>query len=989
MLIILPDTCAASRIRQVLVTEANKLNIPALLGPHITTLKKWVTNQNSRFDAQTISHYCRELILYDALSQHPQLYGKGNPWTLTNELLQLFDELTLGNARLPADINEFVHRLSQAYGIKNDGIHALGREAKLVHTLWHAWHKQLESKNFIDETTDYVLCLTNSTNNINPVSNISSNISSNINSSNVSNNNCSNKIYLLGFYDLSAIESDWIKSNQVERQRHLILYGEDNPVLRDHTDLRDTTSITTTTPYTEGINAVFNNEGSVLKNRALAFSKQYPQSPFKERLSVFTANNSEDEAIAIDLQVRSWLLEGKNNIGIVTENRRLARRVRALLERANIAITDYSGWALSTSSAASVIERWLQVIEEDFAHEPLLDILKSSFVFSEWDNEERLHTVYRLENDIILHENIPRGLHRYRQHGQFRKNRLPEQFHESYAKVFLLLDQLEQAAAPLQALISGKLNSNNLSSGNLISENKYPATHLLSTLIESLELLGVYKAFAQDSAGERILQELEQMQFAASTNDIELDWLGFRTWLGRTLEQNNFQPSIKNSPVLLMGVVQSNLHFFDGLIVGAVEQEFLPGAASHSPFFNDGVRMELGLDPSTKNQSVFQYHFRRLLDSSPSILLTHRRQQESEDVIASPWLELIQAFHSLAYDEKLTNPVLEKLVHHSDAHVLLCDSLHRAKELPGPADQPKVVILPQLIPNSVSASSHQQLINCPYQYFAQQCLKLAPPDEIREALQKSDYGSRVHRCLEAFHGDVAGLPGPISKNVEPSMRLEAIELLEEISNAVFANDLEDNFQHRGWLKKWLGIIPAYVDWQIEHAQNWQVRHVELQQTYEDYSRGISLKGRLDRIDDSQQGLGVIDYKTGTPPHQDDIDSGEAVQLPFYALLADILTVENPQYTTARVEYVYLDNNQATNKASLESEHLIKIKEQTAERLKLLMNSLSQGTPAPAWGDELTCSRCTMEGLCRKSVWENQVENNSGQSNNKAINNKNE
>jgi len=143
----------------------------------------------------------------------------------------------------------------------------------------------------------------------------------------------------------------------------------------------------------------------------------------------------------------------KKNIAIVTENRRLARRVRALLERANVTISDYAGWALSTSSAASVLERWLQTIEEDFAHQPLLDILKSPFILSDWDYEERMRTVYRLENDIIFHENIPANLQRYRRHAQYRKKRLPSHLHESFDQIFLLLDQLALAAAPLQTVI--------------------------------------------------------------------------------------------------------------------------------------------------------------------------------------------------------------------------------------------------------------------------------------------------------------------------------------------------------------------------------------------------------------------------------------------------------------------------------------------------------------------------------------------------------
>jgi len=935
----------------VLLDEAKKININALLGPHIKTLQQWVTTENPSSSEQPVNDYCRELILYDALTQHPNLYGKGNPWTLTNELLQLFDELTLGNTQLPKNLHEFEKLLSQAYGIKEATLIALGNEANIVHTLWHAWHEQLKAKNRVDKITDYVISLANSS--IDKV----------------------DSIYFVGFYDFKKIESSWINSIHTQNNFQLILHGEDNPLLLTNRESNQAPKRQAeqqkinTTSYIECLNTIFtttdyknNSNRQTLKTRAESFSSQYPQSPLNDVLSVFTANNSEDEALAIDIQVRSWLLQGKKNIGIITENRRLARRVRAVLERANIVINDYSGWALSTSSAASVVERWFQVIENDFAHEPLLDILKSPFIFPDWDTDERLLAVFRLENDIILHENISSGLDRYRKNTEYRKKRLPDTLHGSYDSIFLLLDQLETAAAPLLSLLS---------------EEKHSTTHYLTTLINSLSLLGVIGSFEEDSAGKRILEELEKMQLAANTNDIQLNWTGFRTWLGRALEHSNFRPTNNHSSVLMMSVVQSNLHFFDGLILGAVEQAFLPGTANASPFFNDNVRRELNLEPSLKKQSLLKYHFRRLLQSAPTILVTYRQQHNNEDIIASPWIELIQTFNLLAYGKRLTSPMLEKLIHNEDAQVMLCDS----NELPTPVDQPRIVIPPGLIPNSVSASTHQQLIDCPYQYYARQCLKLAPTEEIREALQKSDYGHRVHRSLEAFHGHVADLPGPFKGKLDATSRLEAIKLLDEISNAVFAKDLEDNFQHRGWLKKWLAIIPAYIDWQIKREQNWQVKHVEINQTDKNYAAGITLKGQLDRIDDNQQAYSIIDYKTGPPPKQQEIDSGEAIQLPFYALLADKLTDHNSQKpsqkTIERVEYLYLDKNKSISKASLESDHLVEIRDKLSKRLTLLMNNLAEGVAAPAWVDQTTCGRCTMEGLCRKTVWENNVENNMG------------
>ena len=146
--------------------------------------------------------------------------------------------------------------------------------------------------------------------------------------------------------------------------------------------------------------------GNSFSSRSDSTRARSPQSPLAEGMEIFAASSAEQEALAIDLQVRRWLLEGRQPLGIVTEDRRLARRVRALLERSGIHLQDSGGWALSTTSAAAALERWLETVEEDFDHQPLLDVLKSPFIFPDVDPDLHGSRVYRLEQDRITSYNV-------------------------------------------------------------------------------------------------------------------------------------------------------------------------------------------------------------------------------------------------------------------------------------------------------------------------------------------------------------------------------------------------------------------------------------------------------------------------------------------------------------------------------------------------------------------------------------------------------
>lgn len=438
-----------------------------------------------------------------------------------------------------------------------------------------------------------------------------------------------------------------------------------------------------------------------------------------------------------------------------------------------------------------------------------------------------------------------------------------------------------------------------------------------------------------------------------------MDWLAFRSWLGRSLELYNFQPPASSGAVSLSGLAQTPASHFDALIIAAVEREHLPGSPLATPFFNDAVRRELGLPTAEQQLAERYYHFRRLLEAAPNILLTLRQQHNGEEVAPSPWLELLQAFHRLAYNTSLADDELTQLLARTEHQVV-----DRRRPLPARSHMPQPALAAALIPDRYSASGYQQLLNCPYQFYAARGLGLAAPEAIREALEKSDYGERVHRCLQAMHGDVAGLPGPYTGGWEEKRRAEAITLLEQISHAVFAQDLEDNFLHRGWLQRWLGQIPHYIDWQLERAQNWRVQSVEQQVQQEHAVPGLVLHGRLDRCDSDGEYLAIVDYKTGQSAREEEVLSGEAIQLPFYALLA----AEQTQ-AVARVEYLSLDEKRVTGRSILQEPQLAELSHAIGARLGEIQQQMHEGAGLPAWGDEKTCEYCQMSGICRRQAWE--------------------
>ncbi|MEA2094491.1 MAG: DNA helicase, partial [Pseudomonadota bacterium] len=516
--VLLPELHFAPQLRWQLLQSARSKGYPALLGPVVSTLEHWLSE---RFPVtrEIPGRARRELMLVAALQQHRAVFPGIDPWHIANDLIALFDELTLNRITLPGDIETFTRQLGKAYGVSGRLPEPLGMEAAIVHRLWQAWHEQLDMEDLLDPGMAYLQRLAAAR-----------------------SDRSEQTLFLVGFSAFTSAEMEWVSDLLPGNRAELILRAPsllaagDTPdpiqTLLERIDARPAAPRTRDTAA-QCLEAVFRSGAEPPAQRASEFSRRVPQSPLSGRLAILAANTAEQEAQAIDLQVRQWLLAGHQPIGIVTEDRRLARRVRALLERAAIGLQDSGGWALSTTSAAAALESWLETVEEDFAHQPLLDVLKSAFIFPDEERTDRLSTVHRLEQDIILHENIARGLARYRRHIGYRLKRLPTSWSKHTAMALQdLLNRLDQAAAPLREFIG-----------------REPAapSHLLEGLRASLEKLGMWAAFDADPAGRRILNEWDLLYQAARHSGLTLTWPEFRAWLGTALERHDFHPATGDS----------------------------------------------------------------------------------------------------------------------------------------------------------------------------------------------------------------------------------------------------------------------------------------------------------------------------------------------------------------------------------------------------------------------------------------------------------
>ncbi len=623
-------------------------------------------------------------------------------------------------------------------------------------------------------------------------------------------------------------------------------------------------------------------------------------------LALYPARGMEDEAQAAAQTIVDWIAAGKSQIALVPQDRVVARRLRALLERADIVVSDETGWKLSTTRAAAVIHAWLALVAGGGEIAPLLDFLKSPFL-----------------RHPALDEPAPR-------HALERA--LVKAGHASdWGAVADAVAALPDARALVEAIVR--------EAQSYRGQKSVPDWVAATTAV--FDALGCSAALVADKAGEQVLAMLAQLERDCEGLEQRFTLAEWRVLIDLQLEQTVFVAPREDRRVQMVPLNGTMLRAFDAAIVVGADAEHLPSRPAEALFFANAVRRELGLQTREDRQRQQLREFAALLVGCPEVVLSWQAVQDGEKVAASPWIQRLGL--SLRRAGQADLPLHDP----QRARSLLQASL---PSRPQPA-------APGLLPQTLSASGYNALVKCPYQFFASRMLGLRASDPLRELPEKRDYGDWLHAILKQYHDALRQTPLPFEQRNA---------LMAGISDAVFDEILLWNPAALGWKARWLARRDGYVAWANAHeADGWQFALGEEEARMPlDYGddrnpRQIQLYGKLDRIDaDSSDGRLVLDYKTtGKDELKRRLAAGDDRQLPFYGLLLDP--------APAGAGYVAIDDDRPE---LLPVEDLDAWRSGLRAQLAGNLSAIAAGAGLAANGSAGSCRYCEMNGLCRKGYW---------------------
>lgn len=630
-------------------------------------------------------------------------------------------------------------------------------------------------------------------------------------------------------------------------------------------------------------------------------------------MTLCPAGSLEDAAQQSALVVLDWLQQGKQDIAIVAQDRVSARRLRALLERAQVSVADETGWKLSTTRAAAALAAWCDVVTSRGETTALLDLLKSPFIFA--GMTDKAGAVMQVEWQL-RRQNIA---------GEWRS--ILGVFNNDSAAADCL-----KAVAQQAALFDGRKT---LAAWSDCAQ-------------QLLDALDMRSAFEDDTAGQQALQLLQDLgddggSPGSSDSGDGSELFSFSEWralLNLQLDAVTFMPPITDRRVVMLPLNGARLRNFDAVLVLGADAEHLPSQPQETLFFSNAVRHELGLPTRLSRQHQQLRDLTELLCANREVVLSWQTHKDGEPNPMSPWLERMQLCLARAGME----PIRVRRAQ------LPSQQLQAA-----PAAMP-TPSAPGLLPAKLSASAYNSFVACPYQFFALRMLRVSVMDELSDMPEKRDYGGWLHEILMSYHSAVRDQKTPLAQRSD---------LLASISDEVFGKAISQHPAALAYAARWHKVMPAYLVWANEReAQGWHFAFGEeaMQHLLEWPGGGIELHGRLDRVDQNDAGeRAVLDYKTRPLPSLvTKLKDAEDHQLPFYGLLSG--------QSMAAAHYVALETFKDKT-GDVAAPDFERRQQALQQQIGSVMQAVTLGAPLPANGIESVCQYCEVRGLCRKGVWQ--------------------
>ena len=482
---------------------------------------------------------------------------------------------------------------------------------------------------------------------------------------------------------------------------------------------------------------------------------------------------------------------------------------------------------------------------------PLKDIPTTSLFFSIFQLFVSQEKLQKTGVNEFYHKDVTRFLKHQSMQQLFSKN--THSFVASFVEeiraenyIFISKKQLESAvmkeSTAVKELISSLFNS--YRSINDFLERILNVIHLLKEEVTGLEKEYLFRFYT-------VFTQLKTLQKAYEYfTDLRTLSLFFKQLIAS--ETLSFQGEPLRG-LQLMGMLETRVLDFENIILTSTNEGVLPASSQQNSFIPFDVKLAFGLPTYRDKDAIFSYHFFRLIQRAKNIFILYNTEH---DAFGSGEKSRFVTQLEMMRPDIVQKNIAPKVIPSKTA----------LKEVA--KNEATLERLKELAIKGISPSALTNYLHNPISFYKQKILKIKEHDEVEETVAFNTLGTVVHEALDDLYTPFVGkfLSVAIVEGMQKSAKDIVIKhfklqfrngdlttgknrLVFEVANRFVANFLSKEVDLLKEDKNQLKIIATEENLAAEIK-------------IEGIGFPIKLHGQVDRVDELNGVLRIIDYKTG-------------------------------------------------------------------------------------------------------------------------------
>jgi len=572
------------------------------------------------------------------------------------------------------------------------------------------------------------------------------------------------------------------------------------------------------------------------------------------------APHPEEEANAIALLMRHTLETPEKTAALVTPDRALARRVAMALKRWGVEVDDSAGRPLADTAAGTYLRLTAELAARRAHPLDLLALAKHPLAAGGQAPADFRTDARALERAVLRG---PRPAEGFDGLVQALKAAEDERFPHPEQRDYLIdwVERLGTLARPFLEAMAGTAPLKDLVDAHV---------RFAEALARTPDEWGDARLWRHDD-GEAAAALIDELRRAAD-GFVDVPGPEYPALFEALMAGRAVRPRFGLHPRLaILGPLEARLQHYDRMILGGLNEGTWPPEPAADPWMSRPMRKAFGL-PSPERLIGLSAHDFAQACGAPEVVLTRAERVEGTPTVPSRWLlRLETVLKALRLEGRIDlegEPWL--------AWARSLDEPDAVQPVAPPEPRPPVSARPRRL----SVTRVETWMRDPYAIYARSILRLNKLDPIAADPGAAERGQFIHQALDAF---VKRHPNLLPEN--------AVADLLDLGRRSFGPLLDTHPDVRAfWWPRFERIAAWFVALERKRRHTVKPLATEVRGALELHGPAgpFTLTATADRIDrdGKENGLVIIDYKTGTPPSAREIELGFAPQLPLEAAIAE-------------------------------------------------------------------------------------------------------